>query len=135
MARNLRVQYASAVCYVMMTSSHFHLVTETPRGDLADEMRWLLGVHTNRFNDRHQEFGHLFSSRCKALYVEGSGDGYPEAVCDYTHLNPVRAGLIAGGQPLQAYRRSSYPSNRPSAHGRPYACRRASAAPQPETRK
>jgi hypothetical protein len=42
----------------------------------------------DRFNHRRQEFGHLFSGRCKALHVEGSGDGYLKAVCDYAHLNP-----------------------------------------------
>ena len=73
-----------------------------------DGMRWLLGVYTNRFNHRHKEFGHLFSGRYKALHVEGSGNGYLKAVCDYVHLNPVRAELITPEQPLEAYAWSSY---------------------------
>jgi hypothetical protein len=32
-----------------------------------------------------------------------------KAVCDYVHLNPVRAGLILPEQPLQTYVWSSYP--------------------------
>src|SRR5947199_10523576 len=48
-------------------SNHFHLVIETPRGNLADGMKWLLGTYTSRFNRRHKEFGHLFSGRYKAL--------------------------------------------------------------------
>jgi REP element-mobilizing transposase RayT len=89
--------------------NHFHLVTETPRGNLVEGMQWLLGVYTNRFNHRQKEFGHLFSGRYKALHVDGSGNGYLKAVCDYVHLNPVRAGLLAAEQALQAYAWSSYP--------------------------
>src|SRR5207248_6780106 len=92
-----------------LMSSHFHLVIETPRANLVEGMHWLLGVYTSRFNHRHKEFGHLFSGRCKALIVDGSGNGYLKAVCDYVHLNPVRAGLIGLAEPLQGYRWSSYP--------------------------
>ena len=41
--------------------------------------------------------------------VEGSGNGYLKSVCDYVHLNPMRAGLLRPEQPLEAYRWSSYP--------------------------
>jgi REP element-mobilizing transposase RayT len=92
-----------------LMSNHFHLVTETPRANLVEGMQWLLGVYTNRFNHRHKEFGHLFSGRYKALHVDGSGTGYLKAVCDYVHLNPVRAELIPAEAPLQTYRWSSYP--------------------------
>jgi REP element-mobilizing transposase RayT len=91
-----------------LMSNHFHLVTETPRANLVEGMQWLLGVYTNRFNHRHKEFGHLFSGRYKALLVDGSGNGYLKTVCDYVHLNPVRAHLILPEQPLQAYSWSSY---------------------------
>jgi len=72
-------------------------------------MQWLLGVYTNRFNHRQKEFGHLFSGRYKALPRDASSTGYLKAVCDYVHLNPVRAGLLAPEQPLQTYPWSSYP--------------------------
>jgi hypothetical protein len=36
------------------------------------------------------------------------GNGYLRTVCDYVHLNPVRAKLIRAEQPLRAYRWSSY---------------------------
>jgi len=81
---------------------------ETPRGNLAEGMKWLLGVYTARFNRRHKLFGHLFSGRYKALPVDGSGTGYLKSACDYVHLNPVRAGLLSAEQPLEAYRWSSY---------------------------
>jgi REP element-mobilizing transposase RayT len=93
--------------YCLM-SNHFHLVVETPQPNLVAGMKWFLGTYTNRFNRRHREFGHLFSGRYKALIVEGSGTGYLKSVCDYVHLNPVRAGLVEAQAPLESYRWSSY---------------------------
>jgi REP element-mobilizing transposase RayT len=92
-----------------LMSNHFHLVIETPNANLVEGMKWFLGVYTARFNRRRKLFGHLFSGRYKAIPVDGSGNGYLKAVCDYVHLNPVRAGLLRAEQPLQAYRWSSYP--------------------------
>ena len=94
--------------YCLM-ANHFHLVVETPRGDLVAGMKWLLGTYTSRYNRRHKLFGHLFSGRYKALVVDGSGNGYFRAVCDYVHLNPARAKLLGPGQFLRDYGWSSYP--------------------------
>ena len=92
--------------YCLM-SNHFHLVVETPQGNLVAGMKWLLGTYTGRFNRRHKLFGHLFSGRYKSLVVDGSGTGYLKTVCDYVHLNPVRAKLMGPEQKLRAYRWSS----------------------------
>jgi hypothetical protein len=89
--------------------NHFHLVVETPRANLVAGMRWFLGTYTARFNRRHKLFGHLFSGRYKSLMVDGSGSGYLKAVCDYVHLNPVRAKLLTPEQRLLDYRWSSWP--------------------------
>ena len=94
--------------YCLM-GNHFHLVIETPRANLVVGMRWLLGTYTARFNRRHKFFGHLFSGRYKSLIVDGSGTGYLKTVCDYVHLNPVRAKLLKPGQRLAAYLWSSWP--------------------------
>ena len=94
--------------YCLMPN-HFHLVVETPKANLVAGMKWFLGTYTSRFNRRHKLFGHLFSGRYKSLIVDGSGDGYLRTVCDYVHLNPVRAKLLPPEEPLQAYRWSSYP--------------------------
>jgi len=88
--------------------NHFHLVVETPRGNLVAGMKWFLGTYTGRFNRRHKLFGHLFSGRYKALIVDGSGSGYLKTVCEYVHLNPARAKLLRPEQPLRAYRWSSW---------------------------
>jgi putative transposase len=89
--------------------NHFHLVVETPRGNLVAGMKWFLGTYTARFNRRHGLVGHLFSGRYKALIVDGSRGGYLRAVCDYVHLNPARAGLLRPEQPLREFAWSSWP--------------------------
>jgi hypothetical protein len=88
--------------------NHFHLVVETPQANLVGGMKWLLGVYTKRFNLRHKLCGHLFAGRYKALLVDGSGNGYLKTVCDYVHLNPVRAKLLRPGAALDGFRWSSY---------------------------
>src|SRR6266498_2836779 len=94
--------------YCLM-SNHFHLVVETPKGNLVAGMKWFLGTYTSRFNRRHKRFGHLFSGRYKSLIVDGSGSRHLRTVCDYVHLNPVRAKLLRPEEPLQNYPWSSYP--------------------------
>src|SRR5215831_2319499 len=89
-------------------SNHFHLVVETPKANLVDGMKWFLSTYTSRFNRRHKLFGHLFSGRYKALFVDGSGNGYLKSVCDYVHLNPARAKLLARDKPLSQFAWSSY---------------------------
>ena len=104
--------------YCLMRT-HFHLVLETPQPTLVAGMKWLLGTYTSRCNRRHRQFGHLFSGRYKALVVDGSGDGYLKTVCDYVHLNPVRAGQLEPAQPLEDFRWSSYPLYLASPRHRP----------------
>ena len=96
-----------AHAYCLMRN-HFHLVVETPNANLVAGMRWFLSAYTLRFNHRHKQFGHVFSGRYKALIVDGSGNGYLRTVCDYVHLNPVRAKLLRPEQRLLEYPWSSF---------------------------
>lgn len=91
-----------------LMKNHFHLVIETPRANLVAGMRWLLSAYTIRLNHRHKLCGHVFSGRYKSLVVDGSSDGYLRTVCDYTHLNPVRARLLAPSSRLLEYPWSSF---------------------------
>jgi len=92
--------------YCLMRN-HFHLVVETPNANLVAGMRWLLSSYTLRLNHRHKLSGHVFSGRYKALIVDGNGDGYLRTVCDYVHLNPVRAKLLGSEERLLGYPWSS----------------------------
>jgi len=37
--------------------NHFHLVIETPKANLVEGMKWLLGAYTGRFNLRQSGAG------------------------------------------------------------------------------
>ena len=104
--------------YCLM-GNHFHLVLETPRGNLVSGMKWFLGTYTLRFNRRHGVSGHLFCGRYKALLVDPGLPHYLRKVCEYVHLNPVRAQLLRPSEPLQAYRWSSYPAYLDQSRRRP----------------
>jgi REP element-mobilizing transposase RayT len=94
--------------YCLMTN-HFHLVVETPQSNLALGMKWLLGTYTQRFNRRHRHWGHLFGGRYKAQLIDARSPGYLRCACDYVHLNPVRAGMVASNEKLESFCWSSYP--------------------------
>ena len=94
----------------VMMSNHYHLLAETPAGNLVAGMKWLQSTYTQRYNSRHSVFGHLFQGRYEALVVDGAAGDYLGVVSTYIHLNPARAGWArAGGAGLAGYRWSSYP--------------------------
>ncbi len=74
--------------YCLM-NNHYHLVIETPDGNLSRGMRQLNGVYTQVFNRRHHRVGHLFQGRFKAILVQK--ESHFLEVCRYVVLNPVRA--------------------------------------------
>ena len=78
--------------YCLM-DNHYHLVVETPDGNLSMAMRQLNGPYTQYFNRRHSTVGHLFQGRFKAVLVEK--ERYLLELCRYVVLNPVRAGVAA----------------------------------------
>lgn len=82
------------LCYAYcLMSNHYHLLIETPDGNLSRGMRQLNGVYTQRFNKRHGRTGHIFQGRFKAILVQK--ESYLLELCRYVVLNPVRAGLVS----------------------------------------
>ena len=77
--------------YCLMTN-HYHLLLETPRGNLAEIMQHINGAYTTYFNVKRKRTGHLFQGRYKAIVVEA--DEYALELSRYMHLNPVRAGMV-----------------------------------------
>ena len=77
--------------YCLMTN-HFHLLIETPDGNLSLGMRQLNGVYTQLFNKWHGRVGHLFQGRYKAILIQK--DSHLLEVCRYVVLNPVRAKMV-----------------------------------------
>ena len=68
--------------------NHFHLLAETPHGNLDRFMGSLLTGYTVYFNRRHQRVGHLMQGRYGAQVVEGNA--YLLKLSRYIHLNPVQ---------------------------------------------
>jgi len=77
--------------YCLMTN-HYHLLIETPDGNLSIGMRQLNGVYTQLFNKLHGRAGHLFQGRYKAILIQK--DSHLLEVCRYVVLNPVRAKMV-----------------------------------------
>ena len=75
-----------------LLDNHYHLLIETPQGNLSVGMLQLNGVYTQRCNRRHAWVGHVFQGRFKAVLVER--ESYLLELCRYVVLTPVRAGLV-----------------------------------------
>lgn len=72
--------------------NHYHLLLETPQGNLSRVLRHLDGIYTQRYNRVHQTDGPLFRGRYKAILIDG--DSYLLQLVRYIHLNPVEANLV-----------------------------------------
>lgn len=83
---------ASIHCYCLM-SNHYHLLLETPGGNVSQIMRHINGAYTTYFNVKRKRAGHLFQGRFKAILIEA--DEYAMELSRYIHLNPVRAGMVS----------------------------------------
>ena len=78
------------ICHAYcLMDNHYHLVIETPDGNLSKGMRQLNGIYTQAYNKRHGRVGHLFQGRFKGILVQK--DSHFLEVCRYVVLNPVRA--------------------------------------------
>jgi len=81
------------ICHAYcLMDNHYHLMIETPDGNLSMGMRHLNGVYTQAFNRRHKRIGHVFQGRFKAIIVEK--ESHLMELCRYVVLNPVRAGMV-----------------------------------------
>ena len=90
--------------YVLMTN-HYHLIIETPDGNLGNIMHYLNGSYTTYINTKRKRSGHLFQGRYKAILVDK--DSYLLELSRYLHLNPFRAKMVKSPE---LYSHSSYGS-------------------------
>jgi REP element-mobilizing transposase RayT len=79
----------SAYCLI---PNHYHLLVETPEGNLSRFMRHVDGVYTQRFNRYYGCDGQLFRGRYKSILV--GGNSYLLQLVRYIHRNPLRAQLV-----------------------------------------
>jgi putative transposase len=85
-------RYNAIIHVYCLMDNHYHLLLETPSGNLPQIMRHINGAYTTYFNVKHDRAGHLFQGRYKAILVEK--DEYAKELSRYIHLNPVRAGIV-----------------------------------------
>ena len=86
-------RYKAVIHVYCLMKNHYHLLLETPRGNLSQIMRHINGAYTTYFNTKRKRTGHLFQGRYKAILVDA--DEYIGELSRYIHLNPVRAGIVS----------------------------------------
>jgi len=85
-------RYDARIHAYCMMDTHYHLLLETPSGNLSQIMRHINGAYTTYFNVKRDRSGHLFQGRYKAILVDI--DDYAKELSRYIHLNPVRAKIV-----------------------------------------
>jgi REP element-mobilizing transposase RayT len=76
-----------------LMTNQYHLVVETPHGEVSKALQQLNGAYARYFNERHGRSGHLFGGRYRAALIDS--EEHLHEACRYVVLNPVRAGLAA----------------------------------------
>ncbi len=89
--------------YCLM-DNHYHLLIETPDGNLSQGMRQLNGVFTQTSNRNNNRVGHVFQGRFKSILVQK--ETYLLELARYIVLNPVRARMVRQAEdwPWSSYR-------------------------------
>ncbi len=72
--------------------THYHLLLETPSGNLPQIMRHINGAYTTYFNVKRDKSRHLFQGRYQAILIDIAE--YAKELSRYIHLNPVRAKIV-----------------------------------------
>jgi hypothetical protein len=81
--------------------NHFHLVIRCGELPLDSLMRPLLSRYAKYFNRLVGRRGYLYGDRYRSIVSQDQG--YLEELIRYVHLNPLRAGIVADLQELEAY--------------------------------
>lgn len=84
-------RYGAAIYCFCLMDNHYHLLMETPEGNLSQIMQHINGSYTTYYNVKRKRAGHLLQGRYHAILVEA--DSYALELSRYIHLNPVRAGI------------------------------------------
>ncbi len=90
--QNVNKRYNFLCHAYCLMNNHYHLIIETPDGNLSKGMRQLNGVYTQSFNRNNKRVGHVFQGRYKAILIQK--DSHLLEVCRYVVLNPVRARAV-----------------------------------------
>lgn len=87
LSQSAKIYNIKVFSYVLM-ENHFHLLIETPLGNLGEFMRHFNITYTSHYNRRHNRAGHLYQGRYKSILVDKAS--YLSLLSRYIHLNPIR---------------------------------------------
>lgn len=79
------------VCHAYsLTPTQYHLLIETKKPTLSRGMKFLIGLYTQHFNQRHNTTGHVFQGRFKSILVDR--DTYYKDLLRSIVLEPIHTG-------------------------------------------
>lgn len=78
---------------MVLMHTHYHLLAETPHGNLSEAMKLVNGLYTQDWNRHHGRTGHVFEGRFVSVLIESNH--YLRNVYRYIARNPVEAGYVS----------------------------------------
>ncbi len=85
--------YQARVLALCLMGNHFHIVLDTPRGNVSQTMQYINGVFAQISNRRYAQTGHVFEERFRSLLIQR--ETYLKRAARYVVRNPVRGSLVA----------------------------------------
>ncbi len=97
-------EYGLRIFSYCLLTTHYHILLQTPLGNLGQAMQYLNGVYAMGRNGRIGRLGHLTRRRYNYRLVEDLD--YFQVIVRYLALNPVKAGLVVNPEdwPYSSYR-------------------------------
>ena len=86
------LRYDAKIHSYCLMENHYHILIETPSGNISQIMHHINGAYTTYFNVKRDRSGHLFQGRYKGILIDA--DEYAKELSRYIHLNPVRAKIV-----------------------------------------
>ena len=86
------LRYDAKIHSYCLMENHYHILMETPSGNISQIMHHINGAYTTYFNVKRDRSGHLFQGRYKGILIDA--DEYAKELSRYIHLNPVRAKIV-----------------------------------------
>ena len=85
-------RYGAIIHAYCLMDNHYHLLLETPLGNLSKIMQHINSAYTMYFNIKRKRSGYSLQGRFEAILVEI--DEYAKLLSRYIHYNTVRAKIL-----------------------------------------
>lgn len=98
-------RYSIILHAFVLLGNHYHLLIESPEGNVSRAMQWLNTSYSVWFNVKRGRTGALFQYRFKSIPVDNEGSWAFDCAL-YIHLNPVRIKSLGLGKQERAGEKS-----------------------------